>query len=325
MASRPLPLALLSLLVAAPSAHAADPFNCKDGQDAAPRLQMVQNLWGLQKYPTAADEWPEEKKVAEIKAAGFDAFDVWVGNAREEDYVRWKSLGEKHGLEIGIELGMASLADAEAGIAAAKRLRSVFVDAHVGTYFTPEAEAQALLRGLVDRFQKAGACLVIQTHRGRVTQDLLRSVAYARAIPGLRFDLDLSHYLVAGSHAEALSPEAQAAFDALLGRAAMLDGRISNGEQVQVDMRNPAYLAHTERITAMWRRRMKEWLLAARRGDVFPFRLELGPPHYAILDRDGREIFDRWEQQKEMKAVVERLWNEAVQETGVGQRKAEAR
>jgi len=47
---------------------------------------------------------------------------------------------------------------------------------------------------------------------------------------------------------------------------------------------------------------MVGWLRGAKRGDVFPFRVELGPPDYAILGADGREISDRWEQQKAMKA-----------------------
>ena len=69
---------------------------------------------------------------------------------------------------------------------------------------------------------------------------------------------------------------------------------------------------------ALWKRVMIGWLRGARRGDVFPFRVELGPPGYAILGADGREISDRWAQQKAMRDRVERLWNEAVAETGIG-------
>ena len=245
---------------------------------------------------------------------------MWVGGAKEEDLVRWKGLAEQHGLGIGVEFGPARVEDADAGIAAAKRLGSVYLDAHVASYFTPEAEAEALLRGLVERCRRADMPLVIQTHRGRVTQDLLRTVAYAQAIPELRFDLDFSHYLVAGEHTGALPAPAEAALAVLMERATMLDGRVSNGEQVQVDLLNPVYREHLDRVAALWKRVMVGWLRGARRGDVFPFRVELGPPGYAILGADGREISDRWAQQKAMRDLVERLWNEAVAETGIGER-----
>jgi len=105
----------------------------------------------------------------------------------------------------------------------------------------------------------------------------------------------------------------------LMKRATMLDGRVSNGEQVQVDLRNPVYREHLDRVAALWKRVMVGWLRSARRGDVFPFRVELGPPGYAILGADGREISERWGQQRAMRDLVARLWNEAVAETGRGE------
>jgi hypothetical protein len=312
---------VLVCLEAVSAVHAAAPaLNCRDGRDAPPRLQIVQNLWGLRAYPSVESEWPDERKAREVKAAGFDAFDVWVGGAKEEDLARWKALAEANGLGIGVEFGPTKPEDADVAIVSAKRLGSVYLDAHAASYFTPEKEAEALLRGLVARCEQAGMPLVIQTHRGRVTQDLLRTVAYARAIPDARFDLDFSHYLVAGEMGGELSPEAETALAVLMDRATMLDGRVTNGEQVQLDILNPAYRAHVDRQAALWRRVMVGWLRTARRGDVFPFRVELGPPDYAILGADGREISDRWEQQKAMKTLVERLWNEAVDESGKGER-----
>jgi hypothetical protein len=303
-----------------PAARAQDRLNCRDGRDAPPRLQLVQNLWGLASYPSAAEEWPLERKLEEIRAAGFDAFDVWVGGASEADLARWEAAAKASRLAVGVEFGPTRLEDAEAGIAAARRFGSVYLDAHVGSYFTPEWEAEALLRGLVDRCREAGVPLVIQTHRGRVTQDLLRTVGYAQRIPDLRFDLDFSHYIVAGEMGGEFSKEAATALFVLADRAIMLDGRVSNGEQVQVDADNPAYRRHTDRTATMWKRVMVRWLRYAQRGDVFPFRVELGPPDYAILGSDGKELSDRWEKQKAMKALVERLWNEAVAEAGRGEK-----
>lgn len=45
-------------------------------------------------------------------------------------------------------------------------------------------------------------------HRGLVTQDLIRTIGYTQARPDLRFDLDLSHYVVAGEIGGRVSPEA---------------------------------------------------------------------------------------------------------------------
>ena len=153
--SPPAGFALACLAASSPALASSPAFNCRDGKDAPPRLQLVQNLWGLRAYPSAAEEWPEEKKLAEIKAAGFDAFDVWVGGAQEADLARWKALGERHGLGIGVEFGPTRVEDADAAIFAAKRLGSVYLDAHVASYFTPQAEAEALLRGLVERCRAA--------------------------------------------------------------------------------------------------------------------------------------------------------------------------
>ena len=94
----------------------------------------------------------------------------------------------------------------------------------------------ALLRASLEMCRREGVAIMTQTHRGLVTQDLLRTIGYAQAIPDLRFDLDLSHYIVGGEIGGALSPEADRRFEVVMRRAAMLDGRVSNGEQVQVDM-----------------------------------------------------------------------------------------
>ena len=151
-----------------------------------------------------------------------------------------------------------------------------------------------------------------------MTQDLLRTVEYAKSVPELRFDLDLSHYFVAGEIGGDLTAEARSAFDAIIARAVMLDGRVSNGEQVQIDIGPTGDNPHARRFATLWKKAMVSWLERAKPGDVLPFRVELGPPSYAILDREGREISDRWAQTLVIRTMAERLFNEAVKETGVG-------
>jgi hypothetical protein len=89
-----------------------------------------------------------------------------------------------------------------------------------------------------------------------VTQDLLRTIGYTQAIPDLRFDLDLSHYIVAGEIGGNLKPEADRQFERVMQRAAMLDGGVSNGEQVQVDMGSAADNPQTRVFADLWKRVM---------------------------------------------------------------------
>src|SRR5512139_248702 len=94
-----LTLALAPLCAARASAAGAE-LNCRDGSGRPPRLLLVLNLWGLGAYPSASEPWTEERKVAELKAAGFDAFDVWGSGAEEADLARWQALAARHGLGI---------------------------------------------------------------------------------------------------------------------------------------------------------------------------------------------------------------------------------
>jgi hypothetical protein len=175
-----------------------------------------------------------------------------------------------------------------------------------------------LLRALSQRFKAEKIAMMLQTHRGLVTQDVLRTVSYAKEIPDLRFALDLSHYVAAGELGGEFPPAAMDAFEVIMARAGMLDGRVSNGEQVQIDIGPTGDTPEARRFAAVWKKTMARWLKRAGKGDILPFRIELGPPDYAIRDLSGREISDRWAQTLVFRTLAERLFNEAVKETGGG-------
>jgi hypothetical protein len=306
-----------AILLLAPLATAApaQSLSASDGSDGLPRLVIVQSMWGMTGLPSGGREWSDEEKLDRIKAAGFDAFDV-VAPADDAGERRWISLAEKYGLRIGLETFPNAPGEIDGPLAVAKRMRALYLDTHVGSAFVPEARATEMLRDMSERAKRAGVPMMIQTHRGRVTQDLLRTVGYAESVADLRFCLDLSHYVVAGELGGQLSPEADAAIDVLLRRAPMLDGRVSNGEQVQISVRTNS--DETKRFLALWKRAMVYWLKSARRGELFVFRVELGPPGYSIVGSGNRELSDRWEEAKLLRTFVEGIWNEAVRETGTG-------
>jgi len=313
-------LALVALFASAPLAGAQN-LHVNDGSDDPPKLWIAINVWGLEGLPSGQTEWSLEEKLLRLsQAGGFDVVDRYtVADPSSEPAVaEIAALAKKHGFRVGMATSIDRLEQLDVAISLARKAGTPYVDVMTGPYTVPEADAVRLIRAISDRFRAEKIALALQTHRGLVTQDLLRTAEYTRGIPELRFDLDLSHYFVAGEIGGDLTAEALRAFETIMARAVMLDGRVSNGEQVQIDIGPTGDNPHARRFAALWKRVMVSWLERAKAGDVLPFRVELGPPSYAILDLEGREISDRWAQTLVIRTLAERLFNEAVKETGAG-------
>jgi hypothetical protein len=311
--------ALLFFVLSGPAL--AQNLHVNDGSGDPPKLWIAMNVWGLEKLPAGGTEWSLDEKLRRLReAGGFDVIDRYTpADPRSMAAVEeLDQLTKKHGFKVGMATSIDRLDQLDVAIALAKKAGTPYVDVMTGPYTMPETDAVRLMRAISDRFQAEEIALAFQTHRGLVTQDLLRTVAYTEALPEIRFDLDLSHYFVAGEITEDPSAAALAAFDVILERAVMLDGRVSNGEQVQIDVGPSGDNPHARRFAALWKKTMVSWLKRAKPGDVLPFRVELGPPGYAILDGNGREISDRWAQTLVIRTLAERTFDEAVKEAGVG-------
>jgi len=300
----------------------AQNLHINDGSEDPPKLWIAINVWGLEGLPADGPEWSLEEKLRRLaEAGGFDAVDRYTAaeSGSESAVAEIVELAKKYGFRMGMSTSIDRLDQLDSAIALARKAGTPYVDVMTGPYSMPEDDVVRLIRAITERFKAEKIALALQTHRGLVTQDLLRTVDYTRAVPDLRFDLDLSHYFVAGEIGEDLTAEALPAFEAVLARAVMLDGRVSNGEQIQIDIGPSGDDPHARRFAALWRKAMVSWLERAKPGDILPFRVELGPPSYAILNLQGQEISDRWAQTLVLRTLAERLFNEAVKETGVGQ------
>jgi len=293
------------------------PRLCNDGSARPPRLEVHQALWGMIGIPGAspaaggtpgAPDWPLEEQLARIAAAGFTG--VLGSIPAPADRPRWRALLAEHRLAFGAMAFPARPEDLDPVLHAARDFGAAYVNAQVMDGFVVGEAAVALLGALDERARAAGIPFFVETHRGRVTQDLLRTVDYVRQLPDLRLTLDLSHYAVAGEF-PGPSPAVEAAFGALLPRAGSLHARVSNGEQVQVDAgdgsRGPA--VHFRR---WWTEAMRQWRATAGPGGILPFVPELGPPGYAITRPEGGEVSDRWAQALVLADLGRRCWEESA-------------
>ena len=293
-----------------------------DGSDNPPRLAVYQAEWGMWGLGTGGRDWSMATKLERCCAAGFEGVLVFqlAPTAEGREFVDATSA-------YGLALGYGTFAATPQGIAEdvtrATSVGAAFVNAQMHDYFLRGEAARDCLKETVRIGREAGIPLFVETHRACVTQDLLRTTDYVRAIPELTLTNDFSHYVVAGqlptvpSGAGPISDAIEDQFDILLKRTACFHGRVSNGQAVQVDIGRDGDDPAVEPFRRWWRKGMTYWLQNAGPGDILPFVVELGPPPYSITIRSANgaaeaEISDRWQQAVVMKQLATSLWEEVT-------------
>jgi sugar phosphate isomerase/epimerase len=279
-----------------------------DGSSRPARLRIQYNMWALIGLPRGGREWTVAERLDRVAAAGFGGFEAAPADEREADELA--GMLNQRGLEVGFAAFATEAADLERPIALAQRMKAGYVTAQVFGAMKDARQIARTLREMYARVNGAGLPFFVETHRGRVTQDLLRTLEVMEALPELRFTGDFSHYVVAGELGGDWPEDVWAAFEKIAERCGNWHGRIGFGEQVQNDVgdgSNPM----AQQFVRLWTSGMRHWLLHAQPGDVLPFCAELGPPGYSITDLHGREISDRWEQSLVIKQLAEQAWTAA--------------
>ena len=113
----------------------------------------------------------------------------------------------------------------------------------------------------------------------------IRALALLERMPEATFTGDFSHFVVIGEFYGWADEGAIDRMDPVLRRTAHLHGRISNGEQVQVDV-GDGYGETAQFFVRLWARAMSHWRVGAGPGDVLPLRQRARPA--ALRHHDAR-------------------------------------
>jgi hypothetical protein len=290
------------LVMHTPVARSKYPFRTDDG-NSAPSLGFAQSYWALTE---------RESKMAEsLEQACREGFAYLEVGLREDRLPELSSLLKRLPLSLIAQGWAADAADARTWFERAERFNALALNLHLGHAYLPEDEAAAMLdqvHALSDAF---GIPVMLETHRGRLTQDLYRASSLIARRPETVIALDISHYLVAGETLGGSEQLFRQHIAPLLARTALIHGRVSNGQSIQVFSTDR--FAYTELLQSLWQRAMEAWLEQAPAGAVLVFEPELGPPPYAFTDSAGRELSDRTEQSAPLVALARAAWEAAKQ------------
>lgn len=280
-----------------------------DGTQNPPRLQVQQALWGMSGLPLNGTEWSLTEKILKIKEAGFEGVEAWLG---PDDEAEVAALAHEHELTLSLGHRPYVLQDTQKVVEQALRLGARYVVAQVSHAYASLEEVAALVREGRALANASGIPYFVETHRNTFTETVPQTLALIAAVPELRITADLSHLVVVGEFYGGDAERAHARMQPILERVSHIHGRVSNGEQVQVDCGDGS-TPWARFFVQLWTIAMRHWLDNAGPGDVLPFSAELGPPRYAITLPDGREFSDRWEQALLMGRLAQEAWNNARQ------------
>jgi Sugar phosphate isomerases/epimerases len=274
-------------------------------------LDIQMSWWAMSGL--SPDERMEEK-FERISQAGFSG--VFARLPQPEYAKEWIKGLEQYSLSYGIQSFPTSADELLSIIQNAKALGATYVNAQVGNYYMRDNQAILLLNQLVEVAISENFPCFIETHRGTVTQDLLRTIDYINAIPNLRLTIDLSHYVTAGEivlqeHREQAMPY----FEQLLKRTGSIHGRISGGQQIQSTIGGNNGISYHPAVNSYikwWASGMRHWKESVKTNQSFlPVVCELGPPDYAITcfdDNNHREISDRWKETLHLRELLKEAW-----------------
>ncbi len=272
---------------------------------------VFQSMWAMQNeqgvLPSAL-----EQQLTKVAQAGFDGItDHYFEPVAARALSRTAS---RLGLQIEGQLFPSTIDELQPALEIASEYGCHHLTIQADNRPRSLREAVRLIEGWQRLAEQVDFPVLLETHRYRVTNDLHFTLDLLRELPDLKLLADLSHYVVGREIPMPPSEEDQQQIQTILHSSWGFHGRVASSEQVQLPISFDQHKPWVELFNTWWRYGIQHWLKRPDAPGSLSFTCELGPPPYAITDRFGRDITDRWEESLLMKDAIRGVWADCTRD-----------
>ena len=276
------------------------------------QLRVLQSLWAMERRLPDVAEWPLQTQLTMIRDAGFDGAGVrFIDPAFATEITAFL---RSHGMIWQAQCYPTNVDDLKPVLELVARLGADHVNLQPNVRPYRIEDCVPLLEVWRRLADEADVAVHVETHRDRMTTDLIFTLQLLDCFPDLCLTADVSHYLVGREFAWPVDEVNHAMIHRILDNTWGIHGRIASREQVQISLGFPQHQAWVELFMGWWEYAIRSWRKRAKPDAVLTFLCELGPAPYAITGPDGAELSDRWEEALKMKDMVRALWQRVIDE-----------
>jgi hypothetical protein len=273
-------------------------------------LLIYQSLWAMERRRPDGLEWSLDEKLEKIVGADFDGVGVrFIDRAHVQKVTGFL---RHYGKSWQAQCYPRSVEDFVSVLDLVDEFGADHINLQPDIRPYDIEACLPLLEGWVTLAEKRGVALNIETHRNRMTNDLLFTLHLLDRLPGLRLTADLSHYVVGREFEWPVSEENHALIRRILDNSWAIHGRVASREQIQLQIGFPRHREWVDLFTGWWRYGFQSWMRRAGEGTALTFLCELGPPEYAMTGADGYELSDRWVEAIQLRDRVREVWNASL-------------
>ncbi|MFJ3487862.1 sugar phosphate isomerase/epimerase family protein [Pseudomonas sp. NPDC090202] len=272
-------------------------------------LVVFQSMWAMQNEHGVLPG-PLEAQLTKIAEAGFDGITDHYYEPRAAR--RLAALASSLGLQIEGQLFPKTVDELQPALEIASEFGCHHLTLQADVRPRTLKEAVTLAEGWMRLAEQVDFPVLLETHRYRLTNDLHFTLDLLRELPALKLLADLSHYVVGREIPQTPDADDHAQIEAILRHSWGFHGRVASCEQVQVPISFEQHKPWLALFRGWWQYGIEDWLRRPDTAGSLSFTCELGPPPYAITDRNGRDVSDRWEEALLMKDMARDLWRRSA-------------